>query len=79
MTKIDYHDFQYERESFFFDRIEPVFRKLLKDQPDLNNKVSLQQHELYRLISRAVQVDEHYVIRNITRQDFKKTHSNQYF
>lgn len=76
MTKIDYHDFQYERENFYFERIEPVFRKLLKDQPDLNNKVSLQQHEFYRLISRAVQVDEHYVIRNITRQINRQLKSN---
>lgn len=68
MAKIDFIDFQYEREKFFFEKIEPTFQLILKEHPELKNQLSMQQHEFYKLISRAIQVDEHYVIRNITRQ-----------
>ena len=76
MEMIDFNDFQYAREKLFLNKIEPVFKSILKEDPELKNKLSLQQHEFYKLISRAVQVDEHYVIRNITRQINRQLKSN---
>lgn len=76
MEMIDFNDFQYAREKLFLNKIEPVFKSILKEDPELKNELSLQQHEFYKLISRAIQVDEHYVIRNITRQINRQLKSN---
>lgn len=68
MPTIDYKDFQYTREIEFHDKIKPTFEKIVKDHPELKKEFFLRSHKYYHLISNAVQVDEHYVVRNITRQ-----------
>jgi|TARA_B110000879_G_scaffold148679_1_gene192717 tellurite resistance protein len=68
MPLITYNDFQYCRETLYYDRIEPTFKKILKEHPELKKEFFLRQNQFYHLISNAVQVDEHYVVRNITRQ-----------
>jgi|TARA_B110000967_G_C18900073_1_gene574109 tellurite resistance protein len=68
MELICYKDFQYSREKIFFKRIEPRFNEILKEHPELKKEFFMRESQFYHLISNAVQVDEHYVVRNITRQ-----------
>lgn len=68
MPVIDFKDFQYAREIEFHEKIKPTYDKILKDHPELRKEFYMRSHKYYHLISNSVQVDEHYVVRNITRQ-----------
>ena len=68
MPLVTFRDFQYDRENFFFEKVQPTFHKILKDHPELKRKFHIRGDQFISLISNAIQVDEHYVVRNITRQ-----------
>lgn len=68
MPRIEYQDLRYAREELFYSKVFPNFQKILKDFPELNKDAFIREDKFYHLIGRAIQVDSHYMVKNIIRQ-----------
>jgi tellurite resistance protein len=68
MPLVKYQDLKYSRENGFYDKLFPTYQKIIEDHPGLKKEFSFREDKFYHLISNALQVDEHYVVKNITRQ-----------
>ena len=68
MPIINYKDLQYSREINFSKELMPTYQDLLGGNPELMKEIKFREDKFYHLISNSIQVDGHYIVKNIISQ-----------
>ena len=68
MRKINYNDLQLDIEKYYQKKINATLKKLKNLYPFVDAPQYKKEHELYTLVSNAIRIDEHYVVRYLTER-----------
>lgn len=68
MPEVRFDSFRYHLEDKFYKEFKPFYKKLLKDQPELEIDINVNEKKFLHLLSNAIRIDKHYLVSNILRQ-----------
>lgn len=65
MKRISYKDLQYDRENFYFTKLQPTFDKIKKEYSGFEHKINNQEETFFSLLSNSVRIDKLEGIRSL--------------